>query len=114
MLAQNLNNVKGGAGGVTSLESIQNKAGLKLPSTLGGVIGSILPYVFGLAGILLLVYLVLGGLQLMTSKGDPKAVEAAKEKITNALIGFVIVLISIGVVALLGKVLNIQVFGTLF
>lgn len=96
------------------LNSIQSTAGINAPSDLGGLIKNILPYVVGLAGILLLVYLVLGGLQMMTSKGDPKAVAAAQAKITNAVIGIVIVIISVGIVTLIGKLLNISVFGSLF
>lgn len=114
MLAQSLKNVGGGAGGFTSLETIQNLTGFKTPSTVGELIGKILPYVVGVAGILLLVYLVLGGLQMMTSRGDPKAVEAAKAKITNAIIGIVIVILSVGIVVLLGQVLKIPVFSQLF
>lgn len=97
---------------------------IKVPSTggpanpnttdVGGIISGILPYVFGAVGLLLLVYLVLGGLQLMTSRGDPKAVSAAQAKITSSLIGFVIVLLSAGVVVLLGTILKVPTFSNIF
>lgn len=83
-------------------------------TTVGAIISGVLPYVFGAVGLLLLVYFVLGGLQLMTSRGDPKAVSAAQAKITNALIGFVIVLISAGVVVLFGRILGVEVFSNIF
>lgn len=91
-----------------SFGTIQENATPGLPGDVGGVISKLLPYIFSLAGILLLVYLILGGLQLMTSRGDPKAIEAAQAKITNALIGFVIIIIAFFVVQLLGQLLGLQ------
>lgn len=117
MLAQNLDNIRGKAGvsNQLNLEGIQEKAGLRgIPNNLGEVISNTLPWIFGIAGFLLLIYMVTGGLQLMTSRGDPKAVAAAQAKITNALLGFVIVLISAGLVVLLGRILNINVFSGIF
>jgi hypothetical protein len=97
---------------------------VKVPSTggavdvnatnVGGLIGAALPYVFGLASILLLIYLVTAGLSMMLSRGDPKAMQAAQAKITNALIGFVIVFFAFTLVALVGKVLGINAFGYIF
>jgi len=73
---------------------------------IGDIISSVLPYIFGAAGIALLIYLILGGFQIMTSRGDPKA------KITNAVIGFIIVFLAFIIVQLLGQVLGLK--GTLF
>ena len=102
MLAQNLDN-------------IQSRAGLGgVPRDVGGVISNAIPYVFGISGFLLLIYMISGGLQLMTSRGDPKAVQTAQGKITNALLGFVIVLVSAGLVVLLGRILGIDVFSGIF
>ncbi len=61
---------------------------------LGTIISALLPYLFALAGLMLLLYLIWGGFSLMTSAGDPKAVEQAKGKVTNALIGFLIIFVS--------------------
>jgi hypothetical protein len=78
------------------------------------VITYALPYVFGAAAILLLVYLVSAGLSMMLSRGDPKAMQAAQAKITNALIGFVIVFFAFALVSIIGNVLGISVFGNIF
>jgi large-conductance mechanosensitive channel len=92
------------------LTNIQKKAfqGNKIPADIGGIIGNALPYIFGAAGIALLIYLVLGGLQMMTSRGDPKAMQGAQGKITNALIGFVIIIIAFFIVQLLGQLFGLQ------
>lgn len=79
---------------------------------VGGIVSAILPYIFGAAGILLLIYLVTAGLNLMLAKGDPKAIQAAQSKITNALIGFIIVFFAFIIVQLIGQILGLE--GTLF
>lgn len=86
------------------------KFGLGTAQQPSDVINAIVPYVFAAAGIALLVYLVMGGLQMMTSKGDPKAMQGAQAKITNALLGFVIVFVSYWIVQLFGKILGLQNF----
>ncbi len=75
---------------------------------LGAVISALLPYLFTGAGLLLLLYLIFGGLQLMLSRGDPKAVESAKGKITGALIGFVIVFVAYWLVQIIASILGLQ------
>jgi len=83
--------------------------------TIGTIISAFLPYIFAIAGILLLIYLIFGGLQLMTSQGEPKAVGAARQHITNALIGFVIIFFAFWAVRLTGLILRLngiqQIFG---
>jgi len=85
-----------------------------IPKTPGEVITKMLPFVFYGAGIALLIYLVIGGLQMMVARGDPKAIQAAQAKITNALIGFIIVIVSFVLVGLIGQLLGIGAFETLF
>lgn len=94
--------------------SIQSAAGVNAPTSVGGLITKILPFIYDAVGILLLIYLILGGLQLMTSRGDPKAVAAAQAKITNALLGFVIVFISLIIVRVVGQIFHINAFSIIF
>jgi len=98
------------------LTNIQKDAfkGNTIPANIGGLIGNALPYIFGAAGIGLLVYLVLGGFQMMTSQGDPKAMQGAQAKITNALIGFVIIIFAFVFVTLIGRIFGIGAFGNIF
>jgi hypothetical protein len=100
-----------------------NKTGLSTPNPAAGIsgftnIGSIitvlLPYIFYGAGIALLIYLVFGGIQLMLSQGEPKAMEGAKNKITGAVIGFVIIFVAYWLVLLIGRLLGIAAIGTIF
>ena len=99
-----------------NLQGIQNASGvnISLDKGVGIFIGDALKYVYGIVGILLLIYFVMGGFQLMTSRGDPKAVAAAQAKITNALIGFLIILLSAAIVLILGRILHVEIFPQLF
>lgn len=83
-------------------------------SSFGEIITAILPYVYSIAGIALLLMLLAGGLQLMTSGGDPKGMEGGKQKITNALIGIIIVFVSFWIVQIVGRILGIEVFKGIF
>ena len=99
------------------LNKIQADAlGDKVPANIAGVINGILPYIFAAASIGLLVYLILGGFQLMTSRGDPKAAQGAQGKITNAIIGFVIIIFAYIIVQLFGRIFGLQntMFGQIF
>ena len=46
------------------------------------------------AGVVALFFIILSGLKMVTSGGDPKAVEGAKKTLTFAIIGLVIILLS--------------------
>lgn len=97
---------------LNTLESatVPNLAG----DSIGEIIGKITPWIYAAIGLVLLVYLIMGGFQFMMSGGDPKASEAAKKKITNAVIGFVIVFISYWIVIVLGEVLGIRKIISIF
>ncbi len=104
LIAQNLDNIQ------------KNAFNTSLPKNFGDLISSskILDYVYSAAGIALLVYLIMGGLQMMTSKGDPKAMQMAQGKITNALIGFIIIAVAFVLVRIIGKLLGLVAFQTVF
>ena len=82
--------------------------------TLGTIVSILLPYLFAGAGLLLLLYFLFGGLGLMLSRGDPKAVQSAKAKITSAFIGFIIVFASYWIVQIIGKVLGLDAITNIF
>lgn len=99
-----------------NLDSIQSSAfsNNSIPPSIGVLISDTLPYVFGAAAIALLIYLIMGGFQMMTSQGDPKAMQGAQGKITSALTGFVIVIIAFVLVKLIGQLLGIDPFRPIF
>lgn len=76
---------------------------------LASLITNALPYVFGLAGIILFVYIVWGGFDFLTSMGDPKKAEAGKNKITYAILGFIIIFVAYWIVQLVIYIFNLKV-----
>jgi hypothetical protein len=80
---------------VVNLNQLIDSIGFKTfksTSTLGDIINVAIPILFALAGTGLLLYLISGGFGYLTSAGDPKKMEAAKTVITNAVIGFLIII----------------------
>ena len=79
-------------------------------TNLSSIVNVALPYLFGIAGILLFLMLVWGGFDLLTAMGDPKKAETAKNKITNALIGILIIIFAYWLVVLLDYVFKLGVY----
>ena len=77
--------------------------------TIGDIFSEILPYLYVIAGLILLVMLIMGGLGLMTAAGNPDKMKAGYGKITNALIGFLIIFVSYFVVQLVETILGIKI-----
>lgn len=82
--------------------------------TLGDIVNALIPSLFIIAGLVLLLYLIWGGYTYMLSRGDEKATALGKERITNAIVGFVIIFVAFWLVRLVGLVLGIKQFGELF
>lgn len=98
-----------------NFEDLENYIGLNDEvRTIGGMISEVLPLFWSVAGIALLAYLIFGGFQYMTSGGDPRKAQAAKGKITDGLIGFVIVFIAFWIVELVGIIFGIDSITTIF
>lgn len=89
--------------------------GLPLFALFGG---GLAPGAIGLLSILLalgliasFIFFVLGAFKYMVSRGDPKQVEAARNQITSAIIGLVIMAASFFIVQVIQRMLGIQVTG---
>ncbi|HPT66384.1 MAG TPA: hypothetical protein PK257_03720 [Candidatus Woesebacteria bacterium] len=76
--------------------------------SVGDIISGLLPYVYVIAGIILLLMLISGGIGLMTSAGNPDKSKAARGKITGGLIGFAIIFISYFVAKIAEAVLGVK------
>jgi cytochrome bd-type quinol oxidase subunit 2 len=77
--------------------------------SVGSLVSLFLRIAFVLAGLILLFYFILGGIGMISSAGkdDQKAAEAAKQTITSAVIGFVVVFAAYWIVKLIGKLFGI-------
>lgn len=81
--------VAGGVGG----SSFSRLCSLGGPN-LGATIGSIVNFIFVVATIGALFYLIWGGIKWLMSEGDKTAVDAARQHIVSAIIGLIIVFLS--------------------
>lgn len=77
-------------------------------NSIGEIISKLLPYVYVVAGLALLLMLVLGGIGLMTSAGNPDKIKSASGRIKVALIGFLIIFISYFVALIVEKILGVS------
>ena len=75
---------------------------------LGTIISSGLPYVYVIAGVILLLVIVFGGIQIMTAAGDQKKVAGGYAMITNGVIGFVLIFVAYFVAQLVQIIFGIK------
>lgn len=69
--------------------------------------------VMGIAGGVALMLLILGGVQFVSSSGDPDSLDEAKEKITAAVSGLMLILFSVLVLKTVGvDILDLPGFDT--
>ncbi len=73
-------------------------------SDLEGLFARAVQAIIALAGIALFVMLVVGGVKYITSGGDPKAAEGAKNTITYAIGGLLLILLSYLILVIIGGI----------
>lgn len=78
-------------------------------ATFGTIVSQLLTYIYPLAGIILLVMLISGGITLMTAAGNPTKSKSGYGRITSALIGFAIIFVSYFVLQLVEVLLGVQI-----
>jgi hypothetical protein len=78
---------------------------------LGMLISAVVGTLLIIAALLAFFYLILGGIQWITSGGDKAGMEAARNKITHAIVGLVIVGAAWAIMILVQNFLGISVIG---
>ncbi len=83
---------------------------------IGGIISALIPLLITIAGIGLLLMILFAGFGLLTSAGDAKKMEGAKNRLTYALVGFFIIFLAYWIVQLFGIMFGLdsikQIFGS--
>lgn len=80
-------------------KSVQEAAGCDSNADgLQPAITSILSAIIGVAGLVSVAYIIVGGIQYMTSSGDSNKTEKAKKTILYALIGLIVCALSFAIV----------------
>lgn len=78
-------------------------------STPGGIISRVLEYAFPLAGIILFVMIVIGGFQMVLGAGEQKAMEGGRQRVTMAIVGFILLFSAYWVAQILESLFNIKI-----
>lgn len=78
---------------------------------LGKFISNLISLFLIIGAIMAFFLLLIGGIQWMTSGGDKAGIEAARGKITSALVGLLILFSAWAIILLIEKFLGITILG---
>jgi len=78
---------------------------------LGPLIARLWRTIIILGGLTLLIFLIWGGIDWLTSEGDSEKLKNAKNKITNAFIGMVILAISYAIIKLTETIFGFNILN---
>lgn len=100
------------------MEKVFAATNITIPQPANIKIGDIGLLISALVGVLLIIaalmaffFLILGGIQWITSGGDKAGMEAARNKITHAVVGLVIVGAAWAIMILIQNFLGVQIIG---
>lgn len=78
-------------------------------TTADGLVDSIVGFAVPLSVVSVFVLLVYAGYLLISSQGNPDKLQEAKSIITNAIIGFVFILLSVTILVILSNTLGLGI-----
>jgi len=83
----------------------------KVPFTdFGPLLANALVILFFFAAVLAFIFIVIGGIQWITAGGDKMAAQSARDRITAAVVGLVIVVAAFALSLIVLNVLGINIF----
>ncbi|MBI4065057.1 hypothetical protein HY409_01680 [Candidatus Gottesmanbacteria bacterium] len=81
---------------------------------VGSIVTGAIPFVIAFAGFGLLLMLIRAGYSFLTSAGDAKKLEEGKQRLTNAIVGFVVIFVAYWMVILIGKIFGVVEIQSIF
>lgn len=79
------------------------KLNVSIPGSLPKILLAVFEILLRIAGILAVVFVVVGGFQYLITTGEPDKAKGARTTIINALVGLVIAMLATAVVNLIGN-----------
>lgn len=79
-------------------------------STPGGIVSRLLAFAFPLAGLILFVMLVWGGFEILIQAPSKKGIDAGKQRVSAAIIGFILLFSSYWIWQIVEVVFGIVIF----
>lgn len=101
-------NFPGGLGKIEENLSFTGQTFSLAGSAPADIISSLLPYVFTIAGLILLFMFIFGGFTIFTSTGNPEKIKQGQGMIVSALIGFTIIFAAYWIIQLLELTLGVK------
>ena len=80
--------------------------------SIGGLITTVLQILLMVAGGIAVIFLVLGGIRYIASRGNEEATEAAKKTMTSAIVGLIVVIMAFAMVFIISQILVTGAPGT--
>jgi hypothetical protein len=103
------------------IQQIYAQASINIPqpgnvkiNNIGMLISALVGLLLILAALMAFFFLILGGIQWITSGGDKAGMEAARNKITHAIVGLIIVGAAWAIMILVQNFLGITIIGGSF
>lgn len=79
---------------------------VKFPDDIWAIGFAVVDMMLYAAGILAVIFIIVGGVTYMTAEGSPEKAASARKRIFNAVLGLVIVLMATVVVSFLGRAIG--------
>lgn len=102
------------AGVVMAQPQVDISVGTGYATNFGNLFSSLLNVVMLIAALLVFAYMIWGGIEWITSGGDKGKAESARNKLTAAIIGLIIVAASYAVITLIVQFLGFRDFNNVF
>lgn len=81
---------------------------------IGSLINGVLTFVLVIGALLVFMYLILGGIEWITSGGDKSKTESARNKITSAVVGLIILAASYAILMIILNFMGFDSLGEVF
>ena len=91
--------------GLNNVESGAGEAGVATEADFGAIALKVINVLLAIAGLIAVIFLIVGGFRYVTAGGNEEAAESGKKTITNAIIGIVIIILSFVIVRVVSNAL---------
>lgn len=76
---------------------------------IGTILSALLPYLYVAGGFILFIMMIWGGFEMLTGATEQKSQEAGKQRITTAVIGFILLFVSYWIAQILQIIFGIRI-----
>ncbi len=83
------------------------------PAAFGGIVSAIIGFMYIIGFLTALIYLITGGFYWITSAGDKNNLESARNRITQAILGLIVIFSTYAVMSLLANFVGWTDFPTI-